>query len=294
MADRVVSQRTIVQVKRFLDGLMGKVDMQEVLYEQGLPDWFVQQAYQRFEWNWMEALWSLRKGTFFRDFYSGEKDATIVPEGPFSKLNPTDLGELLIQKLAAACVVLSPYFGLSSSDIAQSLSRSLQLDGFDVDKSSVNLVPLEGSVSAKQEEDRLTKLVKTSGVPASDVVLKHIEDASSLYADGKDHPSLGQSRNIIQCLIDGISESTDANGKHSTKLPGGTGNRLGYLKNVGFFTSDEEAAFRSGWGTLSAGTHPGVPEREQARIGLVLALEFGQLLLMKFTNWKANAYRNFS
>jgi hypothetical protein len=39
--------------------------------------------------------------------------------------------------------------------------------------------------------------------------------------------------------------------------------------------------------------HPGVPEREQARIGLILALEFGQLLLMKFTNWKAKAYLCF-
>jgi hypothetical protein len=47
------------------------------------------------------------------------------------------------------------------------------------------------------------------------------------------------------------------------------------------------------WGSLSAGAHPGVPEREQARIGLILALEFGQLLLVKFTNWKANAYLCF-
>jgi hypothetical protein len=56
------------------------------------------------------------------------------------------------------------------------------------------------------------------------------------------------------------------------------------LRNVGFFTPDEQAALNSAWGSLSAGAHPGVPEREQARIGLILALEFGQLLLMKFTN----------
>lgn len=115
-----------------------------------------------------------------------------------------------------------------------------------------------------------------------------------LFEVGKVHPSLGESRNIIQALIDGISTETAAHGKHSAKLPGGTSNRIGYLKDVGFLTPDEQAAFNSAWGTLSAGSHPGVPEREQARIGLVLALEFGQLLLMKFTNWKANAYRGFS
>jgi hypothetical protein len=105
---------------------------------------------------------------------------------------------------------------------------------------------------------------------------------------------LNESRNLIQALIDEVSTETSAHGKHSTKLPGGTGNRIEYLKNVGFLTTDEETAYRSGWGTLSAGSHPGVPEREQARIGLVLALEFGQLLLVKFINWKANGYQKFS
>ena len=155
-------------------------------------------------------------------------------------------------------------------------------------------MPIEGPVSAQEEEDRLVNLVRGSGIPHDQIVLKHIRDASSLYAEGKDHPSLGESRNIIQAMVDEISTDTDAHGKHSTKLPGGTSNRIGYLKDVGFFTSDEQAAFNSAWGTLSAGSHPGVPEREQARIGLVLALEFGQLLLMKFTNWRGNAYRGFS
>ena len=113
-------------------------------------------------------------------------------------------------------------------------------------------------------------------------------------ATDKDHPSLNESRNLLQALIDGISAETNAHGKHSTGLPGPTKDRIEYLRKVGFFTTDEEAALKSGWGSLSAGSHPGVPEREQARIGLILALEFGQLMLMKFANWKANAYKAFS
>lgn len=299
MDDRVVlSQRTVVQVKRVLEGLMAsKSDMRDVLYENNMPDWFVRQVSQRYAWNWMEALWDLRGGTFFyptNSIYSKEI-STIVPEDhPSSGLHPKDLGEVLIRKLAAVCVVLLPTLPTKFYNQALSLPRSLQLDGYDVDKANVKLVPLEGAVSAKQEEDHLTKLVKISGVPASDVVLKHIEHASSLFAEGKDHPSLNESRNLIQALIDGISTETDAHGKHSIKLPGGTGNRIKYLKDVGFFTTDDQAAYGAGWGTLSAGSHPGIPDREQARIGLILALEFGQLLLIKFTNWKANAYRGFS
>ena len=71
------------------------------------------------------------------------------------------------------------------------------------------------------------------------------------------------------------------------------GPRIEYLKNVGFLTADEEAAYRAAWGALSAGAHPGVPARDEARIGLILALVFGQRLLLKFANWKANQYRRF-
>jgi len=274
-----------------------KTDMRDVLYEQGMPDWFVRQVSQRYGWNWMDALWDLRAGTFFDPPNSifSEEISTIIPEDhPLSHLHLADVGEVLIRKLAAVCAVLLPSLPTKFYNQALSLPRSLQLDGYDVDKANVILVPLEGMVSAKQEEDRLTKLVKTSGVPASDVVLKHIEDASSLFAEGKDHPSLNESRSLIQALIDGVSIETDAHGKHSTKLPGGTGNRIKYLKDVGFFTPEDEAAYGAGWGTLSAGSHPGVRDRDQARIGLVLALEFGQLLLIKFANWKANAYGGFS
>jgi hypothetical protein len=174
------------------------------------------------------------------------------------------------------------------------LSRSNVVARIEVDETTLSLVPLEGPVSAREEEDRLTALVKNSGVPDENTVLKHIGDASSQYTSGNYHASLNESRSLIQALIDGISIETDRHGEHSAKLPGGTGNRIEFLTRVGFFTPDEQAAFNSAWGSLSAGSHPGVPEREQSRIGLVLSLEFGQLLLLKFTDWRANAYKTFS
>jgi hypothetical protein len=308
--ERVVSQRTIVRVKKILASLKDAGNnMTDLLYEHGLPDWFIRQISGHYGWHWMNAFWDLRSGNFF--FTSGpysDESESIVPEH-FSNVEPTDLGEAMIRKLAATCVVVledirkgikvgkrgatAPLASWVLRD-SESLVRSLQLDGFGVDKKSLKLVSLEGPISARDEEDRLSTLVKTSGLPSSVTVLHHIEDATSLYEMGKDHPSLNESRNILQSLIDGIGETTHANGKHSVKLPGGTTNRIEYLRGVGFLTTDEEAAFKSSWGSLSAGSHPGVPEREQARIGLVLALEFGQLLLIKFANWKANAFCSFS
>jgi len=257
----------------------------EALYAHDFRDWFVQHAGgQLYGWNWTRILIDMRNGRFFQNPYNYASSTSITGEY-LSESSAQRLGEFLIQRLAAFATTLTS---------GEPVMRSLQLDGFDVDKAQLKLVPLEGPVSAQEEEDRLTHIVKTSGLPRSSVILKHIEDAHSLYAGGKDHPSLNESRSLIQALIDGVSVETDTHGKHSTKLPGPMKDRIEYLTKVGFLVPDEEAALKSGWGSLSAGSHPGVPEREQARIGLVIALEFGQLLLIKFANWKANAYRGFS
>jgi hypothetical protein len=296
MPERVISQRTIVQVKRVLAGLTERgVDFRDLFYESGFPDWFIRQVNERYARNWIEVFWSLRSGAFFYHptGHFDDEEYTIVPNGPLSHFEATELGEQFIRKLAAFAFVRLHQVPPMYSALAESLPRSLQLDGFDVDRANMKLVLLEGPVSAQEEEDRSTRLVKSSGLPDNHIILKHIQDAASLYAEAKDQPSLGQSRNILQALIDGISTETNRHGGHSLGLPSGTGPRIGYLKDVQFFTGDEQAAFKSAWGSLSAGAHPGVPEREQARIGLILALEFGQLLLMKFGNWKNNGYKAF-
>jgi hypothetical protein len=284
MAGPWVSQKTIVEVMRVLReyGSTRGPDFTEICYGNNLPDWFVIHAESHYEWDWKHILIDLRNTAFFFPSASVLGDSIL---GEF--VSPHDVrvfGEAVIQKLAALATVLG----------GESVLRSLQLDGFDVDKEKLILVPLEGPVSAREEGDRLTVLIKASGLPASSTVLKHIEDSQSLYTDGKYHPALNESRNFIQALVDGISTETDKHGKHSTGLPAGTANRIEYLMEVNFFTPDEKAAFNSAWGSLSAGSHPGVPDREQTRIGLVLALEFGQLMLLKFANWASNTYRGFS
>jgi len=288
MPERRVSQKTIVAVIRALEGYALRQtaldDYRLFLYERDFPQWFVTHAMSEYDWNWTNILFDVRNGNFFMVSTFGLTPMSILgkPLGPSEQQKWSDY---LVERLAALAATLP---------LGEPVRRSLQLDGFDVDVETLWLIPLEGPVSVQGEEDALTRLVRKSGVVDVETVLKHLGEATDNFTSGKDHASLNESRCVIQSLVDGISTDTAAQQKHSTKLPSGTANRIKYLKDIGFFTDDEGTAFESAWGSLSAGSHPGVPDREQARIGLVLALEFGQLLLLKFANWKANSYQGFS
>jgi len=288
-----VSQRSIVKiVHSFREFQAEQVrvyksepSFTEMLYERDFPGWFLTHARTEYRWNWMRILMDLRNGQFYFPSGSYFSDRNIT--GKYLSHNDAlILGETLIRALAAVAATLDP--------AGEFVKRSLELDGFAVNEEKLTLVPLEGPVSAQQEEDRLSALVKNTGLPNREIILKHMADGNGLYTEGKNHASVNEFRNMVQALIDGISEETDKHGGHSTGLGSRTKNRVDYLENVNFLTPDEKAALASAWGLLSAGSHPGLPDRELARISLVLALEFGQLLMLKFTNWKSNGHRAFS
>jgi hypothetical protein len=269
-----------------LDAAAPHTNFSRLLYEHDFPDWFVGHANSDYQFNWDEILVTLRNGRFFfpsTGYFDGPADN--ITGRYLSREDAQQLGEKLIQRLAALTTILPN---------GDPVANSLQLDGYSVSTQKLCLVPLEDVVGAQEEADALTDMVKSGGVPNALTVLRHIADAKDLFVEGKYHPSLNESRNVLQCLVDNISSDTDNSHAHSTKLPGGTANRIGYLKEVGFLTTDEETAFKSAWAALSAGSHPGVPDRDESRIGLILALEFSQLLMLKFRNWKTNAYKKFS
>lgn len=255
----------------------------ELIFGHGLPHWFVNQAQSWYQWNWRSIFLSLVSGSFFssNSYFSNESITGEYLSEPQAKR----LGRNVIAKLVAIAATLST---------GDEVTRSLELDGFTVDRDRVALVPIQSAVSADEQTDLLTSQVRSAGLPNVATVLKHIEDARDSFAQGRNHPSLNESRSLIQPLIDSISEETHKSNVHAVALPSGTANRIDYLEAVGFLTVDEKAAYRSGWGTLSAGSHPGVPEKEQARIGLILALELAQLLILKYENWKRNGYPAFS
>lgn len=255
-----------------------------LLYEKDFKDWFVTHSESFYTYNWDSILRDLRSTRFFfpQVSYSG---GNILGREYLSEQDAQQLGEATLCRLAAL---------LATRQEGESVRRSLELDGFDVNAEKLTLVPLEGPISQQEEEDRFTQLVRGVGLPSESIILKHLKDAGNLYSQGNDHPSLGEARSFLQAVIDDIAIETDRLGAHATKLPAGTKNRIAYLQEVGFFTTDEQASFGSAWGALSAGAHPGLTAREEARIGLVLAVEFGQVLLLKVKSWKVNQFKRFS
>ena len=59
--------------------------------------------------------------------------------------------------------------------------------------------------------------------------------ARDLFLQQKDHPSIGEARNFVQALLDGIGDETNSHGGHAVGYPGGTANRLNYLEQVGLW-----------------------------------------------------------
>jgi len=233
--------------------------------------------------DWGDILPAVRDGSFFFPHFA-TPNSNIT--GKFLDQPDAEvLGEILLRKLAALA---------STMPGGESVTRALELEGFQVDQKNLHLVPLDSVTSEKEEEERVVSLINQSGLGNSAVILKHLQDARDLFLQQKDHPSIGEARNFMQALLDGIGDETNSHGGHDVGYPGGTANRLIYLEQVGFFATDEKTAVGAAWGFLSAGNHPGIPSRDEARIALILSLEFGLMLLLKFSNWKANVYRSFS
>jgi hypothetical protein len=261
-------------------------DLTTFLYEYDFPDWFIRHARSQYSFDWREIIPALRNTRFiFTDGYFDSPGANITGKPYLSKVEAVSTGETLIERLTALAATLPQ---------GEAVRRSLELEGLRVNTGKLTIEVAESVVNEQQEENRLVGLVKQSRLQNEAVILKHLADAQELFVQGKDHPSIGESRNLIQALVDDISAATHATGAYSLGYPAGMANRLQYLQDVGFFTPDEKTAFGTAWGFLSAGSHPGIPSRDEARIGLILSLEFGQVLLLKFANWAANAFIGFS
>jgi hypothetical protein len=254
------------------------------LFEEEFPEWFIAHAESMYSFDWDRILRDLDSERFFYTSSGPVADEQELPSEVYSKFA---VGATF--RLAALLVIGD--FGRRGPALGalniEPLVRAIEHDGFSVDERNVTLVPVEGPVSHDEEESRLEELIAQSDLRESAISKKHLKDGIEQYLDGsKDHSSLGEFRTFLQSLVDSICEEINRIGKSKVGLPGGTANRFGYLVDNGLLTPDEKAAFGAAWGFLSAGNHPGLTPRDQARIGLVLSLEFGQMLIMKWLDWK--------
>jgi len=260
-------------------------DLITIFYGCGFPDWFITHARSQYSFDWRAIIPDLRNTQFFHTHgYFDPPGYNITGQRFLSDVELASTGETLLEHLTALAA-MQPQ--------GEAVRRSLELEGLRVDREKLTLELADSVVNEQEEENRLVGLVKQSRLPNEAVILKHLSDAQELFVQGKDHAAIGESRNLIQALIDDIGATTHASGAYSVGFPAGMGNRLDYLQTVKFFTADEKTAFGAAWGFLCAGSHPGIPSRDEARIGLILSLEFSQILLLKFAKWAANAFTGF-
>jgi hypothetical protein len=93
---------------------------------------------------------------------------------------------------------------------------------------------------------------------------------------------MGQARSAFEAGVEDMVSLVEI----ITKRKAGSGlkNQVQFLSEEDFISADEQQAFLSAWGFLAAGAHPGLPPDEAGRIGLILGLEFMQVLLIKAKN----------
>jgi hypothetical protein len=266
-----LSQRTLGHLMQVLENLtpedadtypQRQKFWQQMLFKWGFPSWLIDYAVGKSH-NWTAII---------RHLFAGE-----VTERTGNSIYhiPQTLQESMLKRLTAMGITEA-----DDTEEARQLRHSLQLDGFDV--SDGKTVPLDGPVSITEERSRLLANLAASAYPRKDVIAKHLKDAEDLYSAGKMHPAMGQARSAFEAGIEDTVSLVEQRVK--LKAGGGLKNQIQFLSKQGFISADEEQAFLSAWGFLSAGAHPGLPPEEAGRLGLILGLEFTQVLLVKAKN----------
>jgi hypothetical protein len=232
---------------------------QQMLFKWGFPPWLIDHAAEkRYDWT-----------RIIRDLHSGKVAQWI--KGMLQYV-PQVLQESILIKLTAMAMEES-----DQSVDTEALRLSLLLDGFEM--SQGKMLRAEGPVSVTKERSRLITDLEASSFARKRFISKHLEDAEDLFTEGKMHPAMAEARSAFQAGIEDTVSCVQLTVPR--RSGGGLKNQIEFLSRESFFSSDEEQAFLAAWGFLCAGAHPGLPPDEVGRIGLILALEFTQVLLIK-------------
>ncbi|MGB2625468.1 MAG: hypothetical protein WAK20_01655 [Candidatus Acidiferrum sp.] len=262
-----LSPRTLGKVIRVLEQMPGAAwseksthilqqdYWQGKLFEEALPGWFREVA-PSYNYNW----------------------SIIVPllfEGHLKTVDDASVGDVLCH-VALRRLVVMVLVEKGIPDV-EAVRMSVQADGFT--GAQKELVPIDGPVSVEQEKSRLLADLKVSKLGNKEVIAVHVKDAVEHFANGKHHSAIGEARTALESAIDETVILLEL--RHSKKSGCGTGNKIPFMEETRFLSSDEKSAFLAAWGFLCSGNHPGISTEEQGRIGVILSLEFLQILIIK-------------
>jgi hypothetical protein len=168
------------------------------------------------------------------------------------------------------------------------LERFLRLEGWEISAGSLRKTEAT-IVDLQAEEDALLALLRNSNLPNTETIESHLTRSAEEY--GRDNNnSMTNSRQALEQMLEDIAHTTARQRQDPIPVREQVRN---YLETCGFFNQEEKRGFSGVYGFLSNGPHPGIVDREAARLGRNFALGACHYALQKYQRWTQNGYRGF-
>jgi hypothetical protein len=255
--------------------------LRNVLYAMEFDREFLDRCDYEFHWSFRDILPALNDGSFFC-----KNGATPS----WAK----DAGQRALQDFAATlCALLEkrPDFRRSDTDFYFQflLDDGFQFVGTRLIETNQDIVPEAEEISAVEA------LIRASLHDERETLLAHFHAGVTQFDSGSYHSSVAEWRCFLEEVLRGIWRLTRARrtefsnyADHPTLK-----DLFTFLERSNFLNKDEQLAFSSAWGFLSAGGHPGITAKDDAHLSKMLALTFGHAALLKLQVWASNSYRHF-
>jgi hypothetical protein len=171
------------------------------------------------------------------------------------------------------------------------LKTSLELDGYLL--LSSRLYPTEGAViDTLDERTALETLVDSIPINEQVVIKHHIQESEKAYGESRWGHSISDARNFLEAILREIASAhhvktkgiqiADSIYKWPVKV-------REYLLTESLIDKSEQEALSKIYGLLSnTGSHPNIPEKDQARLMRHLSLTFSQYMLLQWQGYLKN------
>lgn len=257
--------------------LLSNTDLSNSLAAAGFDNTVLEHFESR-HWNFRGILPELRDGSF-ADHFVGQN----LPEHSH--------GHYLLG-LATTLDGIYQNLGMSGMAAFAAFKQSLQNDGYVPNRNQPATTEMS-IVDIPAELSLLEQTIDRSRHDDKAALANYFTVARKEFDNGRWGPSMGEWRKFFGEILRGVWRFTRLNngraGALVEKPP--IPHTLNFLAEFGFFTKDEWNAYSSAWGFLSAGDHPGVGDRDLARLSITLAMTFGHACLEKLEHWDGERFK---
>ncbi len=173
--------------------------------------------------------------------------------------------------------------GRFSDDIAETLTRSVEADGYAVHDGQLH--PLEPDApNVKEEQNVIVRLFRALRLPENPA-LHHLRESEERYVEGNWDDAISQSRKMFEASLKEIASALWI--KRGSTPPDPTQGQpvavRNYLEQAGLLEREEKRAIDGAYGLLShTGAHPHIARQDQARLLRHVAVIYVQFVLLQW------------